>query len=187
MAITPRIVALVNIRVSGPVTESAFIRSFSAPGFLEFGPIPVSTEIFNTGNYHITPKGQVTLSDFTGRQIARVILDEKNVFPESSRIWEMKIGPKLLIGKFKLTLEAAYGESGQVLTRNLYLWVFPWKTSLAIILGIIILIVIIIKIWQSVKGKQKELETELKKEISEVEILKEKFKDTLSGNETPKK
>jgi len=181
MVVTPRIVGLVNIRVNGPVSESAFIREFSAPGFAEFGPIPVTLEIANAGNYHITPQGQVTLSDFTGRQIKQVALEEKNIFPESSRIYDIKVGSRLMIGKFKLTLNAAYGETGQVLTRTLSLWVFPWKLALAIILGITIIILSGIRIWKGLKGKQEKLEAELKEEISEVEELKEKFKDTVSS------
>jgi len=181
MTITPRIVGLVNIKVSGPVTESASVREFSAPGFAEFGPIPVTLEIANAGNYHITPQGQVTLSDFTGRQIKQVALEEKNIFPESSRIYDIKVGSRLMIGKFKLTLNAAYGETGQVLTRTLSLWVFPWKLALAIILGITIIILSGIRIWKGLKGKQEKLEAELKEEISEVEELKEKFKDTVSS------
>ena len=181
MAVTPRITGLINIRVSGPITESASIRRFSAPSFLEFGPVPVYTEIFNAGNYHITPQGQVTLSDFTGRQIKQVALEEKNIFPESSRIYDIKVGSRLMIGKFKLTLNAAYGETGQVLTRTLSLWVFPWKLALAIILGITIIILSGIRIWKGLKGKQEKLEAELKEEISEVEELKEKFKDTVSS------
>ena len=181
MAVTPRITGLINIRVSGPITESASIRRFSAPSFLEFGPVPVYTEIFNAGNYHITPQGQITMSDFMGRQISRVILEEKNVFPESSRIYETEIGSKLLFGKFKLTLAAAYGEYGQVLSRSIYVWVFPWKLTLAIVLGIAIIVLLGVKIWKSTKGKQKKLEAQLKEEISEIEELKEKYKDATSS------
>jgi len=181
MAVTPRITGLINIRVSGPITESASIRRFSAPSFLEFGPVPVYTEIFNAGNYHITPQGQITMSDFMGRQISRVILEEKNVFPESSRIYETEIGSKLLFGKFKLTLAAAYGEYGQVLSRSIYVWVFPWKLTLAIVLGIAIIVLLGVKIWKSIQGKQKKLEAQLKEEISEIEELKEKYKDATSS------
>lgn len=181
MAVTPRIVGLVNIRVSGPVSESAMIRDFSAPSFLEFGPIKATVEIANAGNYHIAPQGQVTLTDFTGRQIDRTLLEEKNIFPESSRIYEFKIGPKLLLGKFRLTLAASYGETGQALTRTLSLWIFPWKLTLAIVLGITIIVLSGTKIWKNLKEKQKKLEAELKEEISEVEQLKEKFKDAVTS------
>lgn len=184
--ITPKIVGLVNIRVNGPIKEEALIRKFSAPSFLEFGPIPVTLEIANAGNYHITPEGQISLSNFMGKKIAAVALEEKNIFPESSRIYETKIGPKLLFGKFKLALNAAYGETGQTLTATAFVWIFPWKLSLAIILGIVIFILLALKIWKSLKAKQRKLEAELKKEIQEIEELKEKYKDTVS-NEIQKK
>jgi len=182
-SVSPRIVGLLNIRVNGPITENASVIKFSAPLFSEFGPVAVNTEIYNYGNYHITPQGQISLFDFLGRKIGEASLEEKNIFPESSRIFETQIGPKLLLGKFKLTLNAAYGETGQALAAVTYIWVFPWKLSLAIILGVAIIVLLAINIWKLIKKKQKKLETVLQEEISEIETLKNKYKDVV--DETP--
>ncbi|MDP3994723.1 MAG: hypothetical protein Q8P91_02750 [bacterium] len=178
-AVSPRIVGLVNIKVNGPVTEGASVQKFSAPGFAEYGPVTVSTEIFNSGNYHITPQGQISLFDFMGREIAVVPLEEKNIFPDSSRTYETEIGPKLLLGKFKLTLNAAYGETGQALTASAYIWIIPWKMILAVVLGIIIIITLVYIFWNKLKKKEKELEHKLEEEISEIETLKNKYKDAV--------
>jgi hypothetical protein len=180
-AVSSRLVGLVYIRVSGPITESALISSFEAPRLVEFGPIKASAAISNKGDYHITPKGQLTLTDFMGRKVSQVVLDEKNVFPDNSRVYNMEIGPKLLIGKFKLNLVAAYGESGQVVSATKYVWAFPWKLALVIILTITILILFGRYISQSIKGKQKKLEQTLESEIAAVEELKEKYQDAVTN------
>lgn len=180
--VSPRIVGLLNIRVNGPITEKAAVIKFSAPLFSEFGPIAVNTEIFNYGNYHITPQGQISLFDFLGRKIAETSLEEKNIFPESSRIFETKIGPKLLLGKFRLALNASYGEGNQALSAITYVWILPWRLILAIVLGVAIIVLLAIGIWRLLKGKQKKLETVLEKEISQVEELKEKYKDAVSND-----
>lgn len=179
-SVSPRIVGLVNIKVNGPITERSSVLKFTAPPFLEFGPIVTTAEIYNSGNYHITPKGKISLFDSLGRKIDEVSLETKNIFPESSRIFETAIGPKLLFGKFKLALWASYGEASQVLSGITYIWVFPVRLILAIVLGIGIIIVLIMTIWKLLKGRQKKLETVLEKEISEIEELKEKYRDVVS-------
>lgn len=179
-SVSPRIVGLVNIKVNGPVTEKSSVLKFTAPSFLEFGPVTTTAEIYNSGNYHITPKGKISLFDSLGRKIDEVSLEAKNIFPESSRIFETAIGPKLLFGKFKLILSASYGEANQVLSAATYVWVFPVRLILAIVLGIGIIVLLAITIWKLLKGRQKKLETVLEKEISEVEELKEKYRDAVS-------
>jgi len=52
---------------------------------------------------------------------------------------------------------------------------------LAIVLGIAIIVLLGVKIWKSTQGKQKKLEAQLKEEISEIEELKEKYKDATSS------
>jgi hypothetical protein len=180
-SVSPRIVGLLNIRVNGPITEKASVLKFTAPLFSEYGPVAVTSEIYNAGNYHITPQGTISLFDSLGRKIAESSLEEKNVFPESSRIFENKLGPKLLFGKFKLALSATYGDANQALSAVTYVWIFPVRLILAIILGIAIVILLVITIWRLLKGRQKKLETVLEKEIGEIEELKEKYKDVITG------
>ena len=179
-SVSPRIVGLLNIKVNGPISEKSSVLKFTAPLFSEFGPITTTTEIYNSGNYHITPEGKISLFDFLGRKINEVSLEKKNIFPESSRIFETAIGSKLLFGKFKLTLLASYGEANQVLSAATYIWVFPVRLILAIVLGIGIIVLLIVTIWKLLKGRQKKLETVLEKEISEIEELKEKYRDAVS-------
>lgn len=181
-SVSPRIVGLLNIRVNGPVTEKASVLKFTAPVFSEYGPVMVNTEIYNSGNYHIAPKGTISLFDSLGRKVGKASLEDKNIFPESSRLYETAIGPKLLFGKFKLALSASYGDGGQLLSAVTYAWIFPWRLILAIVLGIAIITLIILTAWRMLKGRQKKLETVLEKEISELEGLKEKYKDKTSNN-----
>lgn len=186
-SISSRIVGLIYFRVSGPITESALVSSFEAPRMVEFGPISVKAQITNKGDYHITPQGQLTLTDFLGRKVAQVTLEEKNVFPDNSRAYDLVIGQRLLIGKFKLSLVATYGESGQVVNATRYVWAFPWKLALVIILTVTILILFGKYIYKSIKGKQKKLEQTLQSEIAAVEELKEKYQDAVTTHpETPK-
>ena len=177
--ISPRIVGLLSIRVNGPVIESSFVNVFKTPKFLEFGKIPVYFEILNKGGYHINPKGQVTLTNWLGKEIERVTLEDKNIFPDAKRLYETKLGQTWMFGKYKVGLTANYGDTGKTLLAESYIWVMPVTVIVTIIFFILILILLAYLITRKVKAKQEVLEEKLEKEISDLESLKNKFKDKL--------
>jgi hypothetical protein len=178
-ATTSRIVGLVYIRVNGPITESAIVKRFDVPEFVEYGPIKATAEILNRGDYHIAPTGQITLYNWLGKKVDEKTLKQKNIFPDASRIYKASLGSKLLIGKYKLVFSASYGEQGKALVAQAFVWAFPVKAALIIILTIIILILGTILLWKKLKQRQVKLEEKLEEEIEEIEKLKEKYKDKL--------
>ncbi|MFC1710373.1 hypothetical protein ACFL0F_01795 [Patescibacteria group bacterium] len=173
-----RIAGLVYLRVAGPITENALIKSINVPSFSEYGPVIATSEIVNRGNYHIRPKGTITIFDMLGRNLGTVELEEHNIFPDAVRKYENEIGGKYLIGKHTLRLTALYGEGNQVLSATTTFWAFPWRLALVILLTIIIITLVIVILWKSLKGKQTKLEGKLEKEIHELESLKEKYSDS---------
>lgn len=179
VSIAPRIVGLVFIRVNGPITESSIVKRFVVPKFVEYGPISVITELLNRGDYHIRPKGSVTLYNWFGRKVDSQTLDEQNIFPDASRVFESKLGRKLMVGKFKVDFTAAYGETGQVLTAQSFVWVFPWRLALIITLTIAILVLAVILGWKQLKKRQAKLEEKLEEEIEAVEEVKEKLEEVV--------
>jgi len=182
-AIETRIAGLVYLKVSGPVSESAFVSRFFAPVFMEYGPLPLQTQILNRGNYHITPTGTITVKNMFGKIIEEQTLKEQNIFPDAIRIYENNFGKKWMIGKYTYDLTATYGEGGQVLTASSYTWVLPYKLIIIIILTTIIIILAAKKIWKALKKKQEKLENKLEEKIEEVEKLKDKFKDKLPSSD----
>ncbi len=138
-----RLAGLVFLRVAGPVEESAFITQLTAPRFLEYGPITVKAEIKNKGNFHIRPKGTISITSVFGKKIDEKVIKEVNIFPDTSRFFESKLGQKWLFGKYKIELTAAYGETGKVLTAMVFTWIIPWKLITIIILTIIIVTLLI--------------------------------------------
>lgn len=179
-SVTMRLAGLVYLRVNGPITESASIIKFSAPGFSEYGPVDITTEVKNSGDYHITPKGTITVKDMFGKNVAQATLQESNVFPDASRTIISSLGTKWMIGRFTADLGAAYGDSGKALTASLAFWVFPWRLAIIIALAIIIIILTVIIIGNKIGKKQKKLEEELVEEKEELEKLKDALKDKIS-------
>lgn len=178
-AVSTRIVGLLSIRVKGQVVDSAFVDIFKTPKFLEFGKIPVYFEIKNNGGYHITPNGQVTLTDWMGKEIERVTIEEKNIFPGTIRSFENDLGSTWMFGKYKVNLLANYGESGKTIVAENVVWVIPVTVIIIIIFSILIIILLAYVVSKKVTAKQEVLEERLEEEIQELESLKTRFKDKL--------
>jgi hypothetical protein len=168
-----RIASLLYIKIKGPITEKALVSRFFTPSFLEYGPITVFTDILNRGDYHITPRGVITLTDLTGGLADQKQLKEKNVFPDSSRGFENELGAKWMLGRYKVSLSASYGETGQALTSSTYVWIFPWRVALVIVLTLIIVILLGSNLYNNFVKKESSLEEEIKKEREEIEKLKQ--------------
>lgn len=160
---------LVYLTVEGPVTEQAKVLRFEAPRFLEFGPVPFTTEILNQSDLHIAPKGQITVRNMLGKTTTVMPLEERNIFPGASFVYTNTWNTKYLLGRYRADLALAYGSSGKALVATLYFIVFPVKIALAVILAIAIIILIILFIRRRQKEKEElELEEE-SKETSPIE------------------
>ena len=179
-AIAIRLASLLYLRVAGPITENATVTKFEGPGFLEYGPVSITSEITNDGDYHITPQGEVTMTDMFGRVIDKSTLEAKNIFPGTAREYSNQLGGKVMFGKFTINLLANYGDQGQLLTSSMTMWIFPWRVALAIFLGVVIVVLIITLWFKRVVKKEEKLEEEIKEEKSELEALKAKYQDKVS-------
>ncbi len=185
LGISQRIVGLIYVRVNGPISESAFIEKFRVPSLVQFGPVKITFDILNRGDYHITPKGQITLTNWFGKQIDSELLEAKNIFPDVSRGYETSLGKKWMIGRYKVDLTASYGDSGRVLSQTDYVWAFPWALALVILFAITIIILLIVLIYQKFIKKEEKLKQVIVEEQKELEALKEKLTDQISSIKPP--
>ncbi len=171
--VSVRIASLIYLRVAGPIAEKALISRFFAPGFFEYGPIKVETQVMNRGDLHIRPRGVITMTNVFGAPVDQINIKEENIFPDVVRNYESSLGKKWMMGKYKLSLTASYGDQGQVLERFIYVWVFPWRVALAVVLTIIVLGLLVSNFYKNIIVKETSLEEELKKEKDEIEKLKQ--------------
>lgn len=170
--IAPRIASLLYIRVNGPIAENAIISSLFAKSFYENGPIDITANIINNGDYHIRPRGVFSLENTIGGTVEESALKEQNIFPDAMRIFSTTVGEKWMMGRYKISLNAVYGEKARVMERAIYIWVFPWRVALIILLTLIILFIIGKSIYKNIIQKEASLEEELNEEKKEIEKLK---------------
>jgi len=173
--IAPRIASLLYIRVNGPITENAFISQMFAKSFYEYGPVEVTANIINNGDYHIRPRGTFTLVNPLGGVIEQTSLKEVNIFPDALRIFTATVGEKWMMGRYKIVLNALYGEKAQIMEKSVYVWVFPWRVGIIVLLTLIILGIIGRAIYKNIIVKEATLEEELSEEKKEIEKLKKEL------------
>jgi hypothetical protein len=169
--------SLVYITIPGPITEKAQVKLFSAPSFLEFGPVNFRTIITNLSDIHIAPVGAINIKNWFGGMTASLPLTNTNIFPMTSREFQNTLSNKWLFGRYKATLEAGYGTTGQALTAALIFWVIPWKLLVLVVAAVIIAILLVTLLRQKGQMPPTQTETKVEELEQELEELKKKYQD----------
>lgn len=145
-AVNTQLGTLFYINVAGAITENAQIVQFSAKGFSEYGPVSIATEIKNLGDLHIRPVGSIVVKNMLGQRVETQNLDEHNIFPEASYLYNNKFGQKFMFGRYTATMYATYGTgNNRPLMATVAFIVFPWKmASLALLVAIAIVLAIFV-------------------------------------------
>lgn len=143
-----RVGNIVNIRVTGDVTEEAYVRSLQTDSFI-YGDknVTFTARVENTGNVLVRPTGPLNITNMMGDQVATLAMnnDRVGVFPGSIRAidetWE-EAG--LGFGRYTAELAMVYGVPGEAqytITGNTSFWILPWEIiqPLLIALGILAL------------------------------------------------
>lgn len=141
---------LLLITVSGEVKEGLSVEELSVSSngkkgsFFESGTLQFSERLKNTGNVHVQPIGQVSITDMFGKKFAavNVNLPPGNVLPQSIREFKQPldksvIGNKRLFGRYTAKLSVTYGTDKKVAASSITFWVIPYKLVAAVIAGLI--------------------------------------------------
>jgi hypothetical protein len=160
--ISPNVGTLAYITVSGEINEDARVSKIDINRFQEYGPIKITSEILNLSDVHIKPQGTVKIYDMLGSLKTTLALEEKNIFPGTSRIYENNWQQKWGLGKYKANLEAAYGDQGKMMTATVFFWIVPWRVITIAILVVVLtaLLVVYFK-----KTKKENLEEKQEKNL----------------------
>jgi hypothetical protein len=139
--------ALIFVRVSGNIIESAQIHDFSTdhPSY-QTPDVHFSVNVQNTGNVHIRPSGMIQIYNAFGKERGEIPINGTGtlgyVLPSSSREFDVEWQgqPSLLdIGPYTAVLSLGYGENGtKSITRTIGFWVLPIDQLLEVGFGILI-------------------------------------------------
>jgi hypothetical protein len=169
--------SLVYITIPGAIKENAQIKEFSAPSFLEFGPVNFQTVIANYSDVHIAPKGGINIKNWLGLPTASLALSNTNIFPGTSRQFLNVLERRFLFGRYTATLEAGYGTSGQALATSLVFWVIPWRLIILLIVAVAIGAILASLLRQKSQAGKEAEEEKVEELEQELEDLKKKYQD----------
>ncbi len=140
--------AIVSIRISGDVVESARIREFST-GKLVYGSSDVDflARVENPGNVLIRPRGPLEINNMFGKRVGFLTVNDNQagVFPGTTRAFTIKWqDDNLGFGRYQAVIGLIYGESGRqsTVSATASFWILPVKVLMPV-LGVLSLIVLI--------------------------------------------
>lgn len=143
LSIVTRAGILVLLRVSGDIKEEGRILNFSADRKI-FWSLPVSfTVVFmNDGNVHLKPAGKITIKNIFNRTKTALTVNKGalQVLPESKRGFNEKWeSATFAFGPYRAELNLVFGESKKEVSQSLWIWIFPLKG----IIGLIVIFLLI--------------------------------------------
>lgn len=153
VAIVTRAGILVLLQVSGEVNEKGDVIEFSLPKgkFFVFKlPEDFVVNFKNQGNTYLKPRGEITVKNIFGSAIVafNVNAKERIIFPENTQLLDVAKKfdkPPFAFGFYKGELTLRWGEKPESIQKNIWFFVFPWKTVLVVIIILAALLLIVTK------------------------------------------
>lgn len=148
---------IVLLQVPGEITEKMQLVSVTAgrkdkDGKVTTGsifsnvPTQVQVNLKNTGNSILKPFGNISVEK-GGKQVANIQLNnadtKASILPNSNRLFTEELKDLKGFGRFNITVNAAYGNGGDILTQKLTVWVIPVWLGASIGVGVLALAAVV--------------------------------------------
>ena len=117
---------LVLIKIPGNHLEKGRILDFSVPAFLQGPPVPFEIKFENTGTVHFEPKGEMSIKNMFGKEVARVPLLGQVVLPTSIKTLKYTWNPQgFLFGRYSATATLFDGDGNALTSGTVGFWIVP--------------------------------------------------------------
>lgn len=156
--IVARVGTLFFITVPGEVTTEGSLKDFTLLGddwWHEAGPVDFGLVFENTGSRHLTPYGEIRITNMLGEEVGFVALDPWFVMPEAVRLREVSWDRELLLGRYTATAQINRGYDDVIDELTVSFWVLPWKIVLGTFFGLFTIIFLIRAFFRTFEFKRK--------------------------------
>jgi hypothetical protein len=144
-AIISRIGVLFFVTVPGAGNYEGKLESFSTQSnYFTEGPIPFQMLFRNTGNMHLNPSGEITITNMIGTQVDTLEVEPWFALPGSLRLREVEWNRTALMGRYTAEAVIARGYDDHVDRMTVTFWVIPTKPVL-IALGVLLVLFFVIR------------------------------------------
>jgi len=151
-SVSQEIASLFLLRISGPINEHLKILNFTAPSFVEFGPVPFEMKFENTGNVHVKTTGIISVMNVLGKKVDDIVIPPTNVFPKAKRIVRASFDDVFLIGPYQAVAIIYYGSNNKSITTYTPFFAFPVRIVAAIIFILFLLFLLRKRIQKAIKA-----------------------------------
>ena len=131
---------IVLIAIPGNHLEKGNIIDFTAPSFLQSGPVPFSMKFQNTGTVHFEPKGSIVVTNMLGQKAAEVPITGQVVLPTSIKDlgfeWDAS---GFNIGRYKAVATVVDGDGNALTSQEVSFWIVPVWYLIGFIVVLILL------------------------------------------------
>lgn len=135
-----RVGMLIFITVPGNQLQKGRVLDFSAPLFVQKGPVPFTIKFENTGTVHFEPKGTITITNIFGKEVGVVPVAGQTVLPtgvrDLSAMWDVS---GLLLGRYVAEINIIDGEGNELTANRIAFYAFPMWYLLGFIIAVITL------------------------------------------------
>jgi len=169
-SVSPQVGTLVYVKVPGNIHEEAFIRAFRVPSWVEFGPVPLSYQIENTSDIHISPQASIEIKNIFGMTKEKIVVEPLNIFPYSTRQFSAQFDQTWGFGPYTAHLTVPYGSSGKLVSANIVFWMFPYRIVMAILVLFFVLLALYIVIKRHIDHRN-DVKTH------HIEVLEERIRE----------
>lgn len=153
-----RIGTLFYVTTPGETEEEGSLLDFTTipnKSFYISGPVDMGLVYENTGSVHLTPYGNIIITNILGDTVGQVELDPWYVMPKSVRTREISWDREFLFGRYTVTADIERGYGNNVDTRSLVVWIVPWKMMVTVFAGVFIFFLILRFIMRNFEFKHK--------------------------------
>lgn len=157
-SIVSRIGTLFFVTTPGGIEKNGELTDFSTvpkKTFYGEGPIDMGITFENLGNVHFTPYADVSVTNILGEQVGEVKIEPWYVMPKSVRTKELSWDRELLIGRYVITADVNLGFEDVTETKQLVVWVLPWKILLPVFIGLFLVSLFFRFIFRNFEFKRK--------------------------------
>lgn len=144
--IISRIGVLFFISNPGDTTQKSELKEFTTIGqqsvYAE-GPITFGITHENSSDVHVTPYGEIRITNMFGDEVGFVQLEPWFVLPQSLRTRVVSWEREFLIGRYTATAEINRGYDDIVDEDTYVFWVLPWKILAVAFAGLFIFFLLI--------------------------------------------
>lgn len=163
VGVASQLATIMLVQVTGEVREIGSIHEFGFKDpkvWYNHLPIDFFMRFENAGNTHLRPTGNLIITDWMGRKVESIKVNDefKSVLPMSIRRFEFgwRKGPlsdgmsniskewhNFGLGKYKAQLIINYGNMNQVIVDEREFYVWPWRLMTAFGVGLLVLLILL--------------------------------------------